>query len=119
MLEFGLTVSPRCGVVIDSWHWHHAGSDPSTIRNMTEERILDLHIADSPAAPPEEIRDWERLLAGEGIVDFHSFLELPQEKNFREPLTVEIFGRGLSDTEPGVAAGLVFRGSTAMLEKIG
>ncbi len=117
MLEFGLTVSPACGLAIDSWHWHHAGSDPNWIRSIPADRILDVHISDSPAAAPEAIRDLERLLAGEGVVDFRLFLDLLAEKNYGGPYTVEVFGRGLRDMSPSEAARLAFDASAATLRK--
>jgi len=117
MLEFGLTISPACGLAIDSWHWHHAGSDPDWIRDIPADRILDVHISDSPAAPPEAIRDLERLLPGEGIVDFKLFFDLLAEKNYRGAYTVEVFGRGLREMKPGDAARLAFQASTATLGK--
>lgn len=117
MLEFGLTVSPACGLAIDSWHWHHAGSDPKWIRNIPADRILDVHISDSPSAPPEAIRDLERLLPGEGVVDFTLFLELLAEKNYGGPYAVEVFGRGLRAMDPSEAARLAFDASAATLKK--
>jgi sugar phosphate isomerase/epimerase len=115
MLDFALTVSPTSGLVIDSWHWHHAGSDPQWIRNIPPDRILDAHISDSPDAPPEAIRDLERLLPGEGIVDFKSFFALLDEKNYPGPYTVEVFGRGLRDLDPSDAARRAFDASAATL----
>ena len=115
MLDFGLSVSANCGLVIDSWHWHHAGSGPGWIRNIPADRILDVHISDAPDAPPEAIRDLERLLPGEGIVDFKLFLALLDQKNYRGPFTVEVFGRGLRDLNPSNAARLAFDTSAAAL----
>ena len=115
MLDFGLTVSPACGLVIDSWHWHHAGSGPDWIRNVPADRILNVHISDSPDAPPEAIRDLERLLPGEGIVDFTLFLALLAEKNYQGAYTVEVFGRGLRELKPSDAARLAFDASAAAL----
>ena len=115
MLDFGLTVSPACGLVMDSWHWHHAGSGTDWIRNIPEDRILDVHISDSPDAPPEAIRDLERLLPGEGIVDFKLFLALLDEKNYQAAYTVEVFGRGLREMDASDAARLAFDASATML----
>ena len=119
MLEFGSTVSPQCGLIIDAWHWYHAGADPGGIRTIPADRILDVHISDSPAAPPEDIRDLERLLPGEGIVDFGSFFDLLREKSYAGLLTVEVFGRGLSEMDPQQAARLAFEASAETLRKAG
>ncbi len=116
ILEFGLTVSAACGVVIDSWHWHHAGGDPEWVRSIPADRILDVHISDSPDAPPKAIRDLERLLPGEGVVDFKLFLSLLEEKNYPGPYTVEVFGRGLHDLSPPDAARLAFHASRTTLK---
>ena len=118
MLDFGLTVSSACGLAIDSWHWHHAGSDPNWVRKIAGDRILDVHISDSPAAPPEAIRDLERLLPGEGIVDFKLFFDLLAEKNYCGAYTVEVFGRGLREMEPGDGARLAFDASAATVENV-
>jgi sugar phosphate isomerase/epimerase len=117
MLEFGLTVSPRCGLVVDSWHWHHGGSDPEWLSGIPLDRILDVHISDSPAAPAEQIRDTERLRPGEGVVNFKLFLALLEAAGFQGPLTVEIFNRDLSEMEPVEAARRAFQASAAMLNE--
>ena len=102
---------------IDSWHWHHAGSDPDWIRNIPADRILDVHISDSPDSPPEAIRDLERLLPGEGIVDFKVFFDLLAEKNYLGSYAVEVFG-GLRDMDPQDAARLAFDASIVTLRTL-
>ena len=119
MLEFGLTVSPRCGLVIDAWHWHHAGSDRDWLVGIADDQILDVHISDSPTAAPEDVRDTERLLPGEGVIDFPSFLDFLSEKNYRGALTVEVFGAALSAMSPADAAKAAFEASCGVLRKAG
>ena len=112
LLEFGLTVSPQCGLIADAWHWHHAGSDVEWLRGIPHDRILDVHISDSPALPAEDIRDTERLLPGEGVMDFDGFFELLAGIGYRGLLTVEIFNRGLNEIEPAEAARRAFRAAS-------
>ncbi|MBV9768813.1 MAG: sugar phosphate isomerase/epimerase [Bryobacterales bacterium] len=119
MLEFGLSVSPNTGLVMDSWHWHHAGSDPQSIRGVPRDRILDVHLSDSPEAPPEEIRDSERLLPGKGIIDFELFFQLLDEKRYTGAVAVEIFGSRLAGMTPGEAARTAFDASQTMLAGMG
>jgi sugar phosphate isomerase/epimerase len=119
MLEFGLSVSPTAGLIVDAWHWHHAGGDTDSIRNVPAERILDVHISDSPAAPPEDIRDSERLLPGEGVIDLKLFFQLLDEKGYSGAVTVEVFGRGLTQMTPNNAARLAFESSQTMFAHIG
>lgn len=103
MLEFGLTVSPNIGLIVDSWHWHHAGGDPEWILNVPADRILDVHLSDSPPAPPEDIRDSQRLLAGDGVIDLKLFFQLLDDKAYSGAIEVEIFG-GLQHLPPHHAA---------------
>lgn len=115
LLEFGLTVSPHCGLIADSWHWHHAGGDPAWLRGIPNDRILDVHISDSPALPPEEIRDTERLFPGEGVVDFKLFFEMLGGVRYQGLVTVEIFNPRMSEIDPAEAARRAFRTASCVL----
>jgi sugar phosphate isomerase/epimerase len=106
MLDFGLSVSPNTGLILDAWHWHHGGSDPESIRSVPEDRILDVHLSDSPPDPPEDIRDFERLLPGEGVIDFPLFLQLLDEKRYCGAFAVEVFGGPIQQLTPTEAARL-------------
>ncbi len=118
MLDFGLSVSPDAGLIVDSWHWHHGGADPESIRSIPPERVLDVHMSDSPADPPEAIRDLERLLPGEGVIDFPLFFQLLKEKAYSGAVTVEVFGRGLKEMSPVDAARLAFEASRRVMASI-
>lgn len=117
MLDFGFSISPNIGLIVDAWHWHHGGADPDSIRSVPGDRILDVHLSDSPAAPPEDIRDSERLLPGRGVIDFRTFFQLLDEKQYSGALEVEVFG-GLADRTPGDAAQLAFQASQTVLAGI-
>ena len=118
MLDFGLTVSPNIGLIIDSWHWHHAGSSPEWISGIPADRILDVHLSDSPADPPEQIRDAQRLLPGDGVIDLKLFFQLLDAKAYSGAVEVEIFG-GLSDLTPSEAARAAYEGTRKVLVNIG
>jgi len=115
MLEFGLSVSPDCGLIADAWHWHHAGGDRDWLRGIPPDRILDVHISDSPGLPPEDIRDTERVLPGEGVVNFDLFFELLGETAYKGPLTVEIFSGAMNELEPREAARRAFDAASGVL----
>jgi sugar phosphate isomerase/epimerase len=106
MLDFGLSVSPNIGLLLDAWHWHHGGSDPEWIRCVPADRILDVHLSDSGSEAAEDIRDFERLLPGDGVIDFPLFLQLLEEKRYRGAITVEVFGGPLQELTPTDAARL-------------
>ena len=114
MLDFGLSISPNAGLILDTWHWHHAGADPEWIRGVPPDRILDVHLSDSPSAPPDAIRDAQRLLPGQGVIDLRLFFQLLEEKRYTGAVAVEIFG-GLADQTPENAARLALEASRNVL----
>lgn len=118
MLEFGLTISPQIGLIIDSWHWHNAGADPQWIAGVPADRILDVHLSDSPAAAPQDIRDAERKLPGDGVIDLKLFFDLLDQKQYSGAVAIEIFG-GLSNRTPEDAARVALEATRNMFAKIG
>ena len=118
MLDFGLSVSEHTGLILDTWHWHHGGSDPAGIQNIPADRILDVHLSDSPPLPPEDIRDFERLLPGEGVIDLRQFFQLLGEKRYSGAVAVEVFGRGLGEMTPLDAARLAHDATRGMLARL-
>lgn len=118
MLDFALSVSPKAGLVIDSWHWHHAGADPDAFMNIPNDHILDVHIADAPDVPAEAIRDSERLLPGEGIINFNRFFGLLRDKNYSRDVAIEVFGRGLPQMRPEDAVRLAFEKARSIIQDI-
>jgi sugar phosphate isomerase/epimerase len=114
MLDFGLSISPHIGIILDTWHWHHDGSDPDSIRGIALDSILDVHLSDSPSAPPEDIRDFERLLPGAGVIDLRLFFQLLKERGYAGAVAVEVFG-GLAAKTPADAARLALEASRKVL----
>ena len=78
-----------------------------------------VHFDDSPKLPPEEIRDNQRLLPGEGVIDLTGFLRALQKIGYEDSLSVEVFGRGLKEMVPGDAARLCLEAGRATLNKAG
>lgn len=117
MLDFGLSISPNIGLIADSWHWHHGGSDPESILRIPADRILDVHLSDSPPDPPEEIRDSQRRLPGDGVIDLELFFRLLDAKAYAGAIEVEIFG-GLQDLTPREAARVALEASQTTFAKL-
>jgi sugar phosphate isomerase/epimerase len=109
MLEFALTISPAAGLLLDSWHWHHGGARLSDLEQLPADRMLDVHLADSAPLPPEDVRDLERLLPGEGVVSLAAFLCVLRDKGYSGAISPEIFGRGLDRMQPVEAAALAYK----------
>lgn len=118
MLEFAKECGPNVGLLLDVWHWHHAGATTQDILAAGRESIVHVHFNDAPNLPPEQIRDNQRLLPGEGIIDLVGFLRALQKIGYTDALSVEVFGR-LKDVPPEEAAQKGLNASLAVFQKAG
>jgi sugar phosphate isomerase/epimerase len=119
MLEFTKECGPNVGLLLDAWHWHHAGATTDDIMAAGRDRIVHIHFDDAPDLPPDQIRDNERLLPGEGVINLTGFLQTLQKIGYTDALSVEIFGRGLNKMTPEQAARLGLEKSKAVFKKAG
>jgi sugar phosphate isomerase/epimerase len=119
MLAFAKECGSNVGLTLDAWHWHHAGGSTADILKAGRDRIVAVHFDDSPNLPPEQIRDNQRLLPGEGVIDLNGFLQALQKIGYRDSLSVEVFGRGLKEMPPEQSAKLCLESSRAALRKAG
>ncbi len=118
MLEFAKECGPNVGLLLDSWHWHHAGGTPANILAAGKDRIVHVHLADSADLPPEQIRDNQRLLPGEGVVNFVGFLQALKKIGYNDGLSPEVFGR-LNGKTPEEAAKMGLESARAVMKKAG
>lgn len=118
MLAFAKECGPNVGLLLDSWHWHHAGATAQDIINAGKERIVHVHFNDAPKLPPDQIRDDQRLMPGEGVINLVGFLRALQTIGYTDALSVEVFGRAKNMT-PEDAAKLGLSSSLAVFRKAG
>ncbi|MCL6645539.1 MAG: sugar phosphate isomerase/epimerase [Dehalococcoidia bacterium] len=52
MLEFTKECGPNVGVLLDSWHWRHAGATVEDIHRAGKDGIVHVQVADAPAGVP-------------------------------------------------------------------
>ncbi|MBV8570584.1 MAG: sugar phosphate isomerase/epimerase [Acidobacteriaceae bacterium] len=119
MLEFAKECGPNVGLLLDAWHWHLAGATTHDIINAGRERIVHVHFDDARSLPADQIRDDQRLLPGEGVIDLTGFLRALQEIGYTDALSVEVFGRGLEKMTPEQAAKLGLDASLKVFAKAG
>jgi sugar phosphate isomerase/epimerase len=118
MLAFARECGPIVGLLLDSWHWHHAGATTKDIIAAGRDRIVHVHFNDSPNLPPEQIHDNQRLLPGEGVINLTGFLQALQGIGYNGALSVEVFGR-TKDMTPEQAARAGLDSSLAVFRKAG
>lgn len=119
MLQFATECGPNVGLMLDSWHWHHGEGTVADILKGGKERIVHVQVADAPKMPPEDIRDNERLMPGEGIIDFNAFFGALKKIGYTDGVSPEVFGRGLKDMPPEEGAKLGLKTTTAVMRKAG
>jgi sugar phosphate isomerase/epimerase len=116
MLAFAKECGPNVGLLLDTWHWHHAGATTEDIKAAGRDGIVHVHFNDSPNLPPEQIHDNQRLLPGEGVINLTGFLQALQSIHYNDALSVEVFGR-TKDMTPEAAAKAGLDSSLAVFRK--
>jgi sugar phosphate isomerase/epimerase len=119
MLEFAKECGSNVGLELDSWHWHHAGATAKDIVAAGKENIINVQVNDSPSLPPEKIRDDERLMPGEGVIDLVGFFQALKEIGYEDGVSPEVFGRGLKNIPPEEGARLGLETARAVMRKAG
>lgn len=119
MLEFAESCGPNVGLLLDVWHWYTSGATIQDIINAGRERIVHVHFSDAPNLPADQIRDNERLLPGEGVINLVGFLQALKKIGYNDALSVEVFGRNLKSYTPEQAARMGLDASVAVFKKAG
>ncbi|HKX00520.1 MAG TPA: sugar phosphate isomerase/epimerase family protein [Bryobacteraceae bacterium] len=119
MLEFAKECGPNVGLELDSWHWYHAGATVQDIVAAGKDNIVNVQVNDSPRLPPDKIRDDERLMPGEGVIDLVSFFRALKKIGYDEGVSPEVFGRGLKDMAPEEGARMGLETTRAVMRKAG
>ena len=118
-LELVKDIGPNAGLMLDSWHWYHAGATAKDILAAGKERIVYVQVADAPNQPPDQIRDNERLMPGEGVIDLNVFFGALKKIGYNGGVSPEVFGRGLKDIPPEEGAKLGLKTTTEIMKKAG
>jgi len=119
MLAFARECGSNVGLLLDVWHWHHAGATTEDIIHAGKDGIVHVHFNDAPKLPPEQIRDNERLMPGQGVINLVGFLRALQEIGYQDALSVEVFGKFLREMTPEQAARQGLETSLAVMRKAG
>ena len=118
-VAFAKECGPNVGVVLDSWHWHHSGATTEDIVKAGRSRIVTIHLSDAAKQAPEDVKDNQRLLPGEGVIDLVGFFQALKHIGYRDGVSPEVLGRipaGMS-AEDGAKLGL--EASLTIMRKAG
>lgn len=110
---------PSIGVVLDAWHWHHSGSTIADIHAAGKTRVVHIHVSDAKAQPPEEVRDNQRLMPGEGVIDLVGFFQALQKIGYEDAVSPEPLGRVPAEMSPEDGARLGLDTTKTIMKKAG
>ena len=81
------------GLVLDSWHWYHAGDGPADVKALRNEDVVAVDLNDAPAdVPKDQQRDGSRELPlATGVIDVGAFLRALADIGYDGPVRAEPF----------------------------
>jgi sugar phosphate isomerase/epimerase len=85
------------GLVLDSWHWYHAGDAAADVKALRNEDVVAVDLNDAPAGvPKDQQRDGSRELPGAtGVIDVRAFLDALAEIGYDGPVRAEPFNEAV------------------------
>jgi sugar phosphate isomerase/epimerase len=119
LLAFAKECGSNIGLVLDAWHWHHAGATADDILAAGKSRIVTVHVSDAKAQPPEEVRDNQRLMPGEGVIDLVTFFRTLAKTGYSDAVSPEPIGRVPPTMTPEEGARLGLETTVAVMKKAG
>ncbi len=107
------------GVVVDAWHWHHSNSTTADILDAGAARIVQVHVSDAKPTAPEDVRDNQRVMPGEGIIDLVGFFQALKKAGYADGVSPEPLGRVPDTMSPEEGAKLALDTTTAVMRRAG
>ena len=118
-LEFGKECGANVGLLLDAWHWYHAGGTVADIIAAGRSRIVQVHVSDCVKLPPEQVRDNQRVLPGEGVIDLVAFFQALKKVGYTDGVSPEVIGRIPKDMAPEEGARLGLESTLKVMRKAG
>jgi len=117
-LALAKDAGPNVGVILDVWHWHHSNSTIADILDSGS-RIVHVHVSDAKASAPEDVRDNQRVMPGEGIIDLVAFFQALKKAGYADGVSPEPLGRVPDTMSPEEGAKLALDTTLAIMRKAG
>jgi sugar phosphate isomerase/epimerase len=118
-LEFAKECGPNVGLLLDVWHWYHSGATLADITAAGSERIFHIHLSDCVKETPEQVRDNQRVLPGEGVIPLVPFFETLAKVGYRGGVSPEPIGRIPKEMTAEEGARLGLDTALAVMRKAG
>src|SRR6185503_7373985 len=112
-------IGPNIGATLDAWHWHHSGGTAADILTTDKSRIVHIHVSDAKPQPAEEVRDNQRHMPGEGVIDLVGFFQALKKIGYQDAVSPEPLGRVPAEMSPEDGARLGLETTLAVMKKAG
>jgi len=97
---------PNVGLVLDSWHWYHAGDTTDDIAALPPDAVVSVDLNDAPLGVPKDqmVDNHRELPAATGVIDLRGFLGALEKSGFHGPVRAEPFNEAVRKMAPAEAA---------------
>ena len=100
-LDFAAAIGlPNVGLLVDAYHCHTTGIGAAELSRLQASQIVHVHINDAKDLPVEEVRDNDRLLTGEGVIDLKGFIGALRAIGYEGPIAQEVLTRQPPEEDP-------------------
>jgi sugar phosphate isomerase/epimerase len=85
------------GLVLDSWHWYHAGDSADDVAGLKNEDVVAVDLNDAPAGVPKDqmVDSARELPLATGVIDVPAFLRALAAIGYDGPVRAEPFNEPL------------------------
>jgi len=86
------------GLVLDSWHWWHAGDTPADLLSLKASEVIAVDLNDAPAGVPkdQQVDNRRELPCATGVIDVGAFLNALNQIGYDGPVRAEPFNPALN-----------------------
>jgi len=88
------------GLVLDVFHMYRSGEKISDIPPKDRRKLWIFHINDAPNIPIPQVRDSDRVMPFEGIIDLREYISQLRAMSFDGPVSVELFSKRYWEMSP-------------------
>jgi sugar phosphate isomerase/epimerase len=86
------------GLVIDSWHWWHAGETAADVQSLKGTDVIAVDLNDAPAGIPkdQQVDNRRELPCATGVIDVGALLTALNEIGYDGPVRAEPFNQAVN-----------------------
>jgi 2-keto-myo-inositol isomerase len=88
------------GLVLHIFHMYRSGEKISEIPSKDRQKLWIFHINDAPSIPIPRVRDSDRVMPLEGVINLREYVNQLREMRFDGPVSVELFNKKYWDMQP-------------------